>query len=77
MYRYVTLNGKTLEAESLRGIAEALWQEMLVPEPTLEAWMLGSARRAKDWNGAVIRTGSPEEHVRDLIAAGLLVVNNR
>ena len=72
MYRYQTLDGKPLEAESLRGIAEALWQMMLVPPPTLEEWMQGSAKRAKDWSGAVIRTGSAEEHVRDLIEAGLL-----
>jgi hypothetical protein len=70
--RYKTLNGKTLEADSLRGIAEALWQLMLVPEATLKEWMEGSARRAQVWNGSVIRTSSPEEHVRDLIAAGLL-----
>lgn len=72
MYRYTTLNGKTLEAESLQGIAEALWRLMLVPEPTLEEWMLGSAKRAKDWNGSTIRTTSPEDHVRDLIEAELL-----
>ena len=70
--RYKTLNGKTLEAENLRGIAEALWDLMLVPEPTLEEWMAGSAKRAQMWNGSVIRTSSPEEHVRDLIEAGLL-----
>ena len=72
MYRYQTLDGKTLEAESLLGIAEALRGLMLVPPATLEEWMLGSARRAKDWNGSVIRTGSAEEHVRDLLEAGLL-----
>lgn len=72
MPRYTTLNGKTLEAESLRGIAEALWHMKLVPEPTLEEWMLGSAERAKMWNGAIVRTSSPEEHVLDLVAAGLL-----
>jgi hypothetical protein len=56
-----------------RELAEALWREMLVPEPTLEAWMENSARRAKEWNGAAIRTSSPEDHVADLIAAGLVV----
>jgi hypothetical protein len=61
-----------LEAESLRGLAEALWHEMLVPDPTLEDWMAGSARRANMWNGAIVRTSSPEDHVRDLIEAGLL-----
>jgi hypothetical protein len=72
MLRYKTLNDKTLEADSLRGIAEALWSLMLVREPTLEEWMIGSAKRAKMWNGSVIRTSSPEEHVRDLVEAGLL-----
>jgi hypothetical protein len=34
--------------------------------------MIGSAQRAKNWNGAIIRTSSPEEHVQDLIDAGVL-----
>jgi hypothetical protein len=72
MLRYKTLDGKALEAEILRGLAEALWQEM-IPDPTLEEWMVGSAKRAKMWNGSVIRTSSPEDHVRDLIDAGLLI----
>jgi len=38
----------------------------------LEEWMQGSARRARDWNGAIIRTSSAEDHVRDLIEAGIL-----
>jgi hypothetical protein len=33
---------------------------------------VSSFKRAKMWNGAVIRTSSPEEHVRDLIEAGIL-----
>lgn len=69
---FKTLNGKTFEAESLKGAAEYLWQMMFTPEPTLEAWMQGSAQRAKAWNGSVIRTGSAEAHVEDLIAAGIL-----
>jgi hypothetical protein len=72
MLRYKTPDGKLLEAGSLRRLAEALWQEMMIPEPTLEAWMRGSAQRAKNWNGAIIRTSSPEEHVQDLIEAGIL-----
>jgi hypothetical protein len=74
MLRYKTPDGKSIEAESFRGIAEALRREMLIPDPTIEEWMLGSAKRAKNWNGAVVRTTSPEEHVQDLIAAGILVV---
>lgn len=69
---FKTLNGKTFEADSLEGAAEYLWKMMFSPESTLEAWMQGSAQRAKAWNGSVIRTSSADAHVEDLIAAGLL-----
>ena len=71
--KYKTINDKTLEADSFQGLAEQLWGLMKFPEPTLEEWMVNSARRSKEWNGAEIRTTSPEDHVRDLIAAELLV----
>lgn len=69
---FKTLNGKTFEAKTLKDAAECLWKMMFTPEPTLEAWMQGSAQRAKAWNGSAIRTSSAEEHVEDLIAAGIL-----
>lgn len=65
-------NDIIVEGDSHREVAEALWHLMMVPEPTLEEWMVGSARRAKEWDGSLIRTTSPEEHVEDLIAAGFL-----
>ena len=34
--KYQTQDGKLLEAESLRQLAEALWQSKFDPEPTLE-----------------------------------------
>ena len=55
-----------------RGLAEALWHEAFIPEPTLDVWMRGSAKRAKMWNGSVVSTASGEEHGRDLIEAGIL-----
>ncbi|MDR0467159.1 MAG: hypothetical protein LBH94_07370 [Deltaproteobacteria bacterium] len=61
-----------MEADSLKGIAEALRLEMMIPPPSLKEWMLGSAQRAKNWNGSAIRTSSPEEHVQDLVEAGIL-----
>ncbi len=70
--KYKTLNDKIVEGNSHREVAEALWQLMMTPEPTLEEWMAGSARRAKEWDGSQIRTSSPEEHVEDLISAGFL-----
>lgn len=70
--RYRTQDGELLEAVSLRQLAEALWQSKFGPEPTLEEWMAGSARRAAMYDGSVIRTCSPEAHVEDLIRAGFV-----
>lgn len=67
-----TLEGETLEAPSLQRLAEILWQGKFNSEPDIESWMAASARRAAMWNGSVIRTTSPAEHVADLIAAGIL-----
>lgn len=68
--KYRTQDGELLEAESLRQLAEVLWRTKFDPEPTLDAWMAGSARRAAMYDGSVIRTADPEAHVEDLIQAG-------
>jgi len=65
-------NDIIVEGQSYREVAEALWKLMMVPEPTLEEWMVGSARRAREWDGSVVRTTSPEEHIEDLITSGFL-----
>ena len=70
--KYKTLNGKVVEGETPRDIAKALRAMMLVPDAGLEEWMAGSAKRAKDWSGAEVSAASPEEHIRDLVAAGML-----
>ncbi len=67
-----TQDGELLEAASLRQLAETLWQTKFIPEPSLEEWMRGSAKRAAMWDGSVIRTCSPEAHVEDLIRFGFL-----
>ena len=71
--KFRTQDGEVLEAESLRQLAEILWQTKFIPEPTLEEWMRGSAKRAAMWDGSVIRTSSPEAHVEDLITVGFLI----
>lgn len=58
--KFRTQDGEVLEAESLRQLAEILWQTKFIPEPTLEEWMRGSAKRAAMWDGSVIRTCSPK-----------------
>lgn len=70
--KYKTLNDKVVEGETLRDIAEALRHMVFVPDASIEEWMTGSAKRAREWDGSVIRTTSPEDHVRDLIEAGFL-----
>lgn len=70
--RYRTIDGVIVEADSLHGIAEQLWAQVMVPEPTIEEWMRQSAERARLWNGSRLSTASPEDHVRDMIATGLL-----
>ena len=70
--KFRTQDGEVLEAESLRQLAEILWQTKFIPEPTLEEWMRGSAKRAAMWDGSVIRTCSPEAHVEVLITTGFL-----
>lgn len=70
--QYQIQDGKLLEAASLRQLAEVLWRNKFDPEPTLEAWMAGSARRAAIFDGSVIRTCNPEAHVEDLIRAGFI-----
>ena len=64
--------GEVLEADGLRHLAEILWQTKFNPEPTIDEWMSGSARRAAMWDGSVIRTVSPEAHVEDLLANGFI-----
>lgn len=70
--RYITLDDKVFEAESLEDLAQALWQSKFIPEPTLEEWMQGSASRAKNYNGETLRTDAIENHMLDMIAAGFI-----
>ena len=62
--KFRTLDGEVLEADSFRHLAEQLWQTKFIPR--------GSAKRAAMFNGSVIRTGTPEMHIEDLIKAGFL-----
>ncbi len=71
--RYKVMGDELLEAESLRQLAEKMWQSKFNPEPTLEAWMEAQARRTLMWDGTVLRTSSPEALIEDLIAAGHIV----
>ena len=70
--KYRVQDGEVLEATSLRHLAELLWHTQFMPVPSLEAWMRGSAERVAKYNGTVIRTSSPEDHITDLIAAGFI-----
>ena len=68
--KFMTVDGQVLEAESLRHLAEVIWQSSFAQADTLEEWMRGSAKRAAMFDGSVIRTESPEAHVEDLLSRG-------
>ncbi len=68
--RYRYYDGFEFEADSVREIAEKLWQSKFIPEPTIEEWMVGIAKREKMWNGDVLRTSSVEDLVADMFATG-------
>ena len=70
--KYLIETGEQLEAASLRQLAEILWQTKWNPEPTLEEWMKASAHRCAVYDGSIVRTTSPEEHVEDLIRVGVV-----
>lgn len=70
--QYRTLDGARFTASSHAELAEALWHSQFSPPETMQEWMQGSAERAQMWNGAILRTDTPENHVDDLIAFGFL-----
>ena len=70
--QYPTLAGVRLRAISHADLAEARWHSQFSPPETMQEWMQGSAERAQMWNGAILRTDTPENHVDDLIAFGFL-----
>ncbi len=71
--RYRYFDGYEFEADGALEIATALWQSKFVPEGTIEEWMHGFAKRLQMWDGTLVRTGSVEELVEDLLASGHLV----
>ena len=71
---YRTLDGARFTASSPEELAKELWQSQFDPPATLEEWMQGSAERAKLWNGAILRTDSVDNHIADMLAAGLLEI---
>lgn len=71
--RYRYFDGFEFEADGPREIAVALWKSKFIPEPTLEEWMIGFARRLEMWDGTVLRIGSVEDMVSDLLTGGHLV----
>lgn len=71
-YRYA--DGFEFEANGARDVCEKLWQSKFVPEPTLEEWMKGFARRIEMWDGTIVRSRTPEELVDDLLLCGQLII---
>ena len=62
-----TLDNKIFEGKDAQEICEMLWKSMFMPDENFELWMEGSARRAKNWNGALISCVNAQEHLDGLI----------
>ena len=69
-----TLDNKEFIGNSADELCWKLWQSMFKPNKTFKLWMKGSARRAKNWNGARVRTGNAENHLADLIAYNIVTL---
>lgn len=69
-YRY--MDGFEFEADNPQEAAEKLWASKFVPEPTIEEWMAGMAKRAQMWDGSIIRTDSVENLISDLISCNFM-----
>ncbi|MDE5831744.1 MAG: hypothetical protein K2H64_01950 [Desulfovibrio sp.] len=70
--KYRCMDGYEIEAKDYRELAVKMWQSMFDPNPTLEEWMEGSAKRAKIYNLSEIRTDTVDHHMEDLIKAGFV-----
>ena len=70
--KYRLLDDFEFEAATPLEACETLRGQLMVPEPTIEEWLKGSAFRAKQWSSAMLPTDNPEHHIEDMIAAGLL-----
>lgn len=71
--RFRTADGVVIEGATFEDIANVLWQQVMVPEPSLHDWMEENAKRAEMWDGTVLPVSSVEDHIRAMIAAGHLV----
>jgi hypothetical protein len=70
--RFETIGEDIIEADDLYGIAVALSRLQFEPSASLQEWMEGSAERAYMWNKSVVSTESAEQHILDLVSAGLI-----
>ena len=63
-----------LEGASPEELAMAMNSILFSPDKTLEQWMQGSAWRAKQWNGSIIRCDNVEVHLEDLVKAKIIEI---
>jgi|GEM_PF-2799474 len=67
-----TLDGFIAEGENAEEVCKALWHSMIFADADFQTWMVNSAKRAKMWNGAIVRADSAENHLADLIANNVI-----
>ena len=74
MATYRTNDGAHFSAGSARELMEKLRADSWNPENSLEDYVLATARASALYNGKQHRSDSPEALVEDLLASGLMVV---
>ena len=71
--KHVFLDGFEFVAEDATEVCTVLWHSMKFNlHPSLQSWMEANAKIMKGVQGAALRTDSPEHHVDDMLAAGVL-----
>lgn len=70
--KFKTLNNKIFEANSYTEVANIMMSLNFSPTDNMDEWLKMSAARVKLWNGAIISTDNPEQHILDMLAAGVL-----
>lgn len=69
-----TIDNKIITGDSPGDVCHKLWRSMLKPNKTITLWMLGNAKRALNWNGALVRTSSLSAHLTDLIRYNIVIM---
>ena len=71
--RYRFIDGYEFEADTAEEICAAIWKSMKFSfRSSLQEWMDANASVMREGLGERLRTDTPEHHVEDMLAAGII-----